>query len=155
VPGIERRYPPAPLVGVAGVVMEGKRILLIRRGKSPGKGQWNLPGGLVEVGESLKEAVAREVEEETGLKVSVGDLVAVGDRIIRDAEGRVAYHYVLLDYLCRVEGGTLAPGTDASDARWVTADQLRKVPLSKPVRRIIEKAMAGVIEPVETMRNGE
>ncbi len=136
----ERRYPTAPLVGVAGIVRRGDRVLLIRRGKPPGKGEWNLPGGLVEVGETLKEAVAREVAEETGLEVAVGPLVAVGDRIIRDAAGRVQYHYVLLDYLCDVTGGTLAPASDAADARWVALDEIHELDLPGPVYEVLKKA---------------
>ncbi len=135
----ERSYPEAPLGGVAGVVVHEGRVLLIKRGKEPGKGEWNLPGGLVEVGETLKEAVAREVKEETGLRVAVGDLVMVGDRIIRDEKRRVRYHYVLLDYLCMVESGELKPASDAEDACWVTPRQLEEIDLPEPVRHVLKR----------------
>ena len=113
---------------------------MIRRGKAPGKGEWNIPGGLVEVGETLLDAVVREVREETGLEVEVQTLLTVSDRIIRDNAGSVQYHYVLLDYLCRVSGGTLIPGSDAADARRMTSRQLSEIDLSDPVRNVLKKA---------------
>jgi len=137
---VNRCYPVAPLVGVAGIVCRDGEVLLIRRGKAPGKGEWNIPGGLVELGESLKEAVRREIHEETGLEVVAEDLFKVSDRIIRDGSGRVRYHYVLLDYLCRVVGGQLRAASDAADVRWVTASHLHKMGLSVPVKAILEEA---------------
>ncbi len=138
--GVTRRYPETPLVGVSGVVYKEGKVLLIRRGSPPGKGEWNLPGGLVEVGESLKEAVAREVEEETRVRVTVGDLVTLGDRIIRDKAGRVEYHYVLIDYLCQVEEGEPTPASDAAEARWIAPEQLLEITLPEPIRRVLKKA---------------
>jgi ADP-ribose pyrophosphatase YjhB (NUDIX family) len=136
----DRSYPAHPLVGVAGIVYRKGYVLMIRRGKAPGKGEWNIPGGLVEVGETLLDAVVREVREETGLEVEVQTLLTVSDRIIRDNAGSVQYHYVLLDYLCRVSGGTLIPGSDAADARWMTSRQLSEIDLSDPVRNVLKKA---------------
>ena len=135
-----RRYPVVPRVGVAGVVVFEERVLLIKRGREPGRGEWNLPGGLVEVGETLREAVAREVEEETGLQVAARELLAVGDRIIRDEAGRVMYHYVLLDYLCEVTGGELASGSDAEEARWMTPRELEEIPLPRSIRDVLARA---------------
>jgi len=136
----DRSYPAHPLVGVAGIVYREGYVLMIRRGKAPGKGEWNIPGGLVEVGETLLDAVVREVREETGLEVEVQTLLTVSDRIIRDNAGSVQYHYVLLDYLCRVLGGTLNPGSDAADARWMTSRRLAEIDLSDPVRNVLKKA---------------
>ena len=116
--GIQREFPKTPLVGVGAVVVHEGRVLLVRRGREPLKGHWTLPGGLVEVGESLVEGVAREVREETGLGVETIELVEVLDRIHRDG-GRVRYHYVIADYLCRVTGGELCAASDADDVRWV------------------------------------
>lgn len=135
-----RSYPSYPLVGVAGIVYEKGKVLLIKRGSEPGKGEWNIPGGLVEVGERLKDAVAREIREETGLEVIVEILLDVSDRIIRDPEGRVKYHYVLLDYLCRVAGGEIVAASDAADARWVTNNQLIHMELPDPIRKVLKKA---------------
>jgi 8-oxo-dGTP diphosphatase len=115
---MQREYPLAPLVGVGAVVVEEGRVLLVRRGREPLKGQWSLPGGLLEVGESLTAGVAREVLEETGLIVEPVELVELLDRIHRKDE-RVRYHYVIADYLCWVTGGTLQAASDADAVRWV------------------------------------
>ena len=115
---MEREFPPAPLVGVGAVIVSHGRVLLIRRGQNPMKGHWTLPGGALEVGESLAEGLAREVREETGLQVEVLELVELLDRIHRE-HGRIRYHYVIADYLCRVTGGSLLAGSDADAARWV------------------------------------
>ena len=107
-----------PLVGVGGVVVHENRVLLVQRGTEPLKGQWSIPGGLIDVGESLREAVIREVREETGLNVEPVELVELLDRIYREGE-RVRYHYVIADYLCRVIGGSLLAASDADAVRWV------------------------------------
>ena len=113
-----REFPQAPLVGVGAVIVEQGKVLLVQRGSEPLKGHWSLPGGLVEVGESLHAAVVREVTEETGLLVEPVELVELLDRIYRDGD-RVRYHYVIADYLCRVTGGSLQAASDAAAARWV------------------------------------
>jgi 8-oxo-dGTP diphosphatase len=115
---MQREYPSAPLVGVGAVVVEQGRVLLVRRGREPLKGHWTLPGGVLEVGETLSAAVAREVLEETGLTVEPLQLVELVDRIHRESE-RVRYHYVIADYLCRVTGGELCAASDAEAVRWV------------------------------------
>jgi 8-oxo-dGTP diphosphatase len=115
---MQREFPEMPLVGVGAVVAHQGRILLIQRGTEPALGQWSLPGGLIELGESLERAVVREVEEETGLIVESLGLVELLDRIYHQGE-RVRYHYVIADFLCRVIGGELRAGSDAAKVRWV------------------------------------
>jgi ADP-ribose pyrophosphatase YjhB (NUDIX family) len=115
---MQREFPNAPLIGVGAVVVDGDRVLLVRRGTEPLKGQWSLPGGLVELGEPLVDAVLREVREETGLAVEPIELIELIDRIHREGE-RVRYHYVIADYLCRVTGGALQAASDADEVRWV------------------------------------
>jgi 8-oxo-dGTP diphosphatase len=115
---MQREFPETPLVGVGAVIVDRGRVLLVRRGQEPLKGQWSLPGGMLEVGESLTAGVVREVREETGLTVETVELVELLDRIHRDGE-RVRYHYVIADYLCRVADGELKAASDADAARWV------------------------------------
>ncbi|HEX3471941.1 MAG TPA: NUDIX hydrolase [Silvibacterium sp.] len=121
---MSREYPDRPIVGVGAVIIQQDRVLLIERGQAPLKGEWSLPGGALELGETLEEGIRREVLEETGLVVDPLAIVEVFDRISRDDQDRVQYHYVLVDYLCRVIGGELACATDAADARWATLDEL-------------------------------
>jgi ADP-ribose pyrophosphatase YjhB (NUDIX family) len=115
---MQREFPSAPLVGVGAVVIAEGRVLLVRRGGEPLKGHWSLPGGLVELGESLFSAVVREVKEETGLLVEPVELIELLDRIHRE-ENRIRYHYVIADYLCRRTGGELLAASDADAVRWV------------------------------------
>lgn len=123
---VQREFPQAPLVGVGAVIVHEGRVLLVRRGREPLKGHWTLPGGLLELGEALADGVAREVREETGLIVEPLELVELLDRIYYESgqesgreSGRVRYHYVIADYLCRVAGGTLCAASDADEVRWV------------------------------------
>jgi 8-oxo-dGTP diphosphatase len=136
-----RRYPERPIVGVGAVIVDGDRIVLVKRAHEPLKGEWSLPGGSVEVGETLVDAVAREVREETGLNVRVGSLVEVLDRVHRGADQRVEYHFVLLDYRCTVVSGTLAHGSDASDACWASKADLARYGLSESALRVVTKAL--------------
>lgn len=115
---MRREFPETPLVGIGAVVVEAGSVLLVRRGREPLKGHWSLPGGLLEIGESLSAGVVREVREETGLMVEPLELIELLDRIHRDGD-RVRYHYVIADYLCRVMGGELKAASDADDVRWV------------------------------------
>ena len=141
---MRREYPEAPIAGVGAVIVRDgpageKQALLIRRAQEPLKGEWSLPGGAVELGETLEEALCREVLEETGLVVETVEVVETFDRIVRDDHGQVRYHYVLIDYLCRVAGGTLCCTTDALEGRWATASELDGLtPLTVAV---IRKAM--------------
>lgn len=138
-----RPYPERPVVGVGAVVLDGPRVLLIKRGNPPLKGQWSLPGGGVETGETLEQAVAREVLEETGLTIEVGPIVEVLDRISRDADGRVEHHFVLVDFVCRPReprGGDVRGGTDAEDAAWVALADLARYEVAPVTISVIQKA---------------
>ncbi|MBT9329650.1 NUDIX hydrolase [Paracidobacterium acidisoli] len=121
---MRREYPDRPVAGVGAVIVQDGRVLVIERGQEPLKGEWSLPGGALELGETLEEGIRREVLEETGLEVELLAVVEVFDRISTDAKGQVRYHYVLVDFLCRVTGGLLACATDAADARWAGPDDL-------------------------------
>ena len=136
-----REYPEHPRVGVGGVVIEPGRVLLVRRGSEPMQGEWSLPGGLVELGEELTQALRREIREETGLRVAVGPMVEVLDRIHRDAHGKVRFHYLLVDFLCRIEGGKLEAASDAAAAQWVAPGDLGQFHLRVETLRVIEKAL--------------
>jgi 8-oxo-dGTP diphosphatase len=135
----DRRYPEHPLLGVGALIFDGGRILMAQRGKAPLMGQWSLPGGLVETGESLENAVRREVLEETGLEVKPLSVLEIFERIMRNAEGAVEYHYVLLDYICRVTGGTLCAGDDASRVQWVERRALKDLHITEGTLAVIEK----------------
>jgi mutator protein MutT len=135
-------YPPAPVVGVGAVVVDGDRVLLVRRAHPPRQGEWSLPGGKVQLGESLHDAVRRELREETGLEVAVGPLVELFDRVHRDAGGRVRYHFVIADYLCRPVGGTLVAGDDAAAVAWVTPADLAAYAVNAHAAAVIHAAVA-------------
>ena len=115
----DRRYPQRPLVGVGAISLDRDRILMAQRGKEPLKGWWSLPGGALETGETLHDAIRREVREETGLEVEPLGVFEIFERIMRDAQGAPEYHYVLIDYVCRVTGGELRPGDDVCRVEWV------------------------------------
>lgn len=137
---ISRRFPDRPIVGVGAVIFDGERVLLVQRGNEPLKGEWSLPGGAVQVGETLEEALKREVLEETCLTVDVGPLVDVLDSIRRAADGRAEYHFVILDYRCTVRGGAASCGSDAADARWVALAELEAYRVTPTAMRVIRKA---------------
>ncbi len=143
---MKREYPESPLVGVGAVIvdhhLDDRRVLLIRRGQPPLFGEWSLPGGVLECGETLREAVIREAREETGLLVEAVEMLGVYERVIRDDERRVRYHYVLLDFLCRVVGGDLTAGSDAADVRWFTRDELPALNLAHDANDVVLKGLA-------------
>ena len=137
-----RAFPERPIVGVGAVVFDRGRVLLVKRGHEPLKGEWSLPGGAVEIGETLEAAVAREVLEETGLAVEVGPIVDVVDRVQRTGDGRVEYHFVIVDYLCRAQTDRIVHGSDADDVRWVSVEELPLFRLSDAAAGVVRKARA-------------
>ena len=136
----DRRYPKRPLVGVGAIMLRRDRILMAQRGKEPLKGWWSLPGGAVEIGESLKDAVCREVREETGLEIEPLGVLEIFERIMHDDAGAAEYHYVLIDYVCRVKGGKLFPGDDVCAVDWVKRADLDKLQITEGTLGVIEKA---------------
>jgi len=136
----DRRYPQRPLVGVGAILLRRGRILMAQRGKEPLKGWWSLPGGALEIGESLADAVRREVLEETGLEVEPLGVFEIFERILRDAAGAPEYHYVLIDYVCRVKGGKLFPGDDVCAVEWVRRKDLPALQITEGTLGVIEKA---------------
>ena len=143
---MSREYPDKPLVGVGAVIVQDNRVLLIRRGQAPLLGEWSLPGGVLECGETLRGATTREAREETGLVVEPGEMLGVYERIIRDEgrsdDGRVRYHYVLIDFLCRPVGGELKAGSDAAEVRWFRREELPALKLAKDTNEVVLKGMA-------------
>ena len=137
-----RAFPEHPVVSVGAVVLDGDRVLLVKRGQEPLKGRWSLPGGVVELGESLVEALVREVQEETGLVIEVGALVEALDRVERTSDGRVAYHYVILDFLCRPRSGEPRQGSDADEVCWAATSSLARYDVTAATAAVIQKALA-------------
>jgi 8-oxo-dGTP diphosphatase len=149
-----RSYPDRPFVGVGAVIVDGDRVVLIRRKFEPLKGQWSLPGGAVELGETLEACVAREMREETGLDVEVGPVIEVFDRITHDAEGRVWFHYVLVDYLCWPRGGALQAGSDVDEVVLADPAALDQFALAEKALKVIGRgiALAGATEQGSMVR---
>jgi 8-oxo-dGTP diphosphatase len=143
-PNIPREYPPTPLIGVGAVIIQNGQVLLVRRAKPPSQGEWSIPGGLVHVGETLVQAVAREAFEETGYVVEPVTLVELLERIFPDETGRIRYHYVLADYYCKITGGSLEAGSDASEARWVDVDEMLGLGVAEITMSVIRKAMSEI-----------
>jgi len=139
---MSRLYPSLPIVGVGAVVVRGQRVLIVRRANPPLQGEWSIPGGALDLGEKLCDGVAREVLEETGLQVEVGPVVEVLDSIFPDGEGRTAYHYVLIDYLCHAQSGEAKAGTDASELRWASLEELPALGMKPVTIEVIGKALA-------------
>lgn len=135
-----REYPDRPVVGVGGVIISGGRALLIRRGSPPLEGQWSIPGGMLESGETLVLGVRRELLEETGMEVKVLELIEVFERINLDGEGRARYHYVVLDYLCEAVRGEARAGSDVTDVAWATPEELALYALTETATRVVLKA---------------
>jgi len=134
---MNRRYPGRPMVGVGAIILRDDKVLLVQRGKEPSYGKWSIPGGLVELGESLEHAVVREVREEVDLDIKVRDLVVALDRVIKDEAGRVEYHYILLDFLCECDHGDPAPASDILDCAFVPIPSLSQYDLTRGTKQAI------------------
>jgi 8-oxo-dGTP diphosphatase len=137
----KREYPEHPLVGVAAVVLKDERVLLVKRGKRPGKGEWSLPGGLVELGETVVQALHRELWEELSITVEILGPVGVFDRIIRDADNNVQYHYVIVDYCAQMVDGTPKAGSDAALIKWVHSKVLEKYSRDPKISEAVSRAL--------------
>ena len=137
---MNREYPDVPLIGVGAVIVDARRVALVRRGQPPLLGEWSIPGGVLEVGETLREGAMREAREETGLIVDAGDLLGIFERLVPGEDGRLRYHYVLMDFLCVWTGGDLLAASDAADVRWFRPEELEALKLAPDTLAVIQKA---------------
>src|SRR5882672_3307397 len=136
-PMTKREYPDCPLVGVGAIIVDGGRVALVKRGRAPLLGEWSIPGGMLELGETVRQGAEREALEETGLVVRATELLGVFDRVVLDDAKRCQYHYVLIDFLCERISGELRAAGDAADARWFTAEEVSELPLPKDTAGVI------------------
>lgn len=134
-----REYPRAPLIGVGAVAIKDGKILLMKRAFEPGKGKWSIPGGLVEVGETLSDACAREMEEETGIKIHVLELINAYDMIVPDEASNIKYHYVLIDFLVKPIGGTERSSVEVLEMKWVTFEEARQLDMTNSARKALQE----------------
>jgi 8-oxo-dGTP diphosphatase len=139
---MQREFPETPLVGVGAIIIENARVVLVKRAHPPLQDEWSIPGGVLEVGELVREAAIREAREETGLTVEPGELLGVYDRVLRNADKRVQYHYVLIDFLCRRVAGELAAASDAAEVRWFGREELPSLKLAEDTLDVIRKGFA-------------
>lgn len=138
----QREYPKQPLVGVGAIIIDQGRVLLVKRGKAPLLGEWSIPGGMLELGETLRQGAEREAQEETNLVVRAGELLGVFERIVPDEEKRTIYHYVLIDFLCEKISGDLRAAGDAADARWFIREELDTLSIPEDTRNVLLLAFA-------------
>lgn len=141
----KRVYPSAPLVGVGAVAIKNGKVLLVKRAFEPGAGKWSIPGGLVEVGEKLSEACARETKEETGVEVEILELINVFDMIDRDEEGKTKYHYVLVDFLAKPVGGEERRSEEVTEIAWVDYQEAKRMDLTRTARKALEELFGGAL----------
>jgi ADP-ribose pyrophosphatase YjhB (NUDIX family) len=142
---MQREYPEQPLVGVGAIIIENSRVVLVKRAHPPLQAQWSIPGGVLEVGELVREAAVREAREETGLTVEPGELLGVYDRVLRDPGDRVQYHYVLVDFLCRRVSGELQAADDAAGVRWFAREELPALNLAEDTLEVVHKGFARAV----------
>ena len=141
---MKREYPEMPLVGVGAVIIDDDRVVLVKRGHAPLEGKWSIPGGVLEIGETLRKAAVREALEETGLTIEPTELLGVFERVIPDQAGRMQYHYVLIDFLCRRKSGELVAADDAEEARWFRREELATLGLAAETEEVILKGFEKV-----------
>jgi len=139
---VAREYPEHPVVGVGAVVVRNGRALIIKRAHEPRKGEWSLPGGLLELGESLQDAIRREIKEETTLDVVVGPIIETFDRVHRDDHGRIRYHFVIVDFVCWPTGGEAMPASDADGVAWVSFKEIDDYAVNAHAKAVIEKGLS-------------
>ncbi|MFY9743423.1 MAG: NUDIX hydrolase [Candidatus Sulfotelmatobacter sp.] len=139
---MQREFPEVPLIGVGAIIIEGDRVVLVKRAHPPLQAEWSIPGGVLEVGELVRDAAVRETREETGLTVETIELLGVYDRVLHNPQQRVQYHYVLIDFLCRRVGGDLAAASDAAEVRWFRREELPALRLAEDTVDVIEKGFA-------------
>jgi 8-oxo-dGTP diphosphatase len=150
---MNREYPEAPIVAVGVVVKRGCEVLLVQRLNEPSRGRWSLPGGAVELGETLREAARREVQEECGLQVEPSQVLAVVDNIVRDGAGRIRFHYVLIDLLAEYVGGKLAAASDIGDARWVREEELRELDVTEKAGQLVREVLRPLGDKVAQLQS--
>ena len=138
---MKKEYPKHPIVGVGAIIIQNGKILIVKRSSEPGKDKWSVPGGLVELGETVEQAVVREVKEECGLDVEVDRLIDVVDSMTFDENGKLKYHFVILDFFVKIKGGKLRPGDDAKEAIWVPLEEVEKYDLTKTFRDFLKRNM--------------
>jgi len=136
-----REYTAHPVVGVGAVVVRDGKALVIKRAHEPRKGEWSLPGGLVELGESLQDAVRREIKEETRLDIDVGPIIETFDRVHHDDQGKIRYHFVIVDFLCWANGGDAVAGSDAEAVAWVTAAEIDDYGINAHAKAVILRGL--------------
>jgi len=142
---MQREHPKQPLIGVGALIVENSRVVLIKRGKAPLLGEWSIPGGMLELGETLRQGAEREALEETGLVVRATELLGVFDRVVPDAEGKIVYHYVLIDFLCERISAELHAGADAADAKWFMPEEVAMLPLAEDTAEVIRAALTKAV----------
>ncbi len=139
---MRREYPKRPLLGVGAVVFRGDKVLLVCRAQEPCKGEWTFPGGLVELGETLREAVERETFEETGIRVRAGQVLEVVDSLVKGSKGRLRFHYSIVDVICRYVSGSPRPGDDVSEVAWVPIKKALRMPLAGVTAKVLRKSLS-------------
>ena len=135
---MKREYPDSPLIGAGAIIVADGRVLLVKRGRPPLAGEWSIPGGVLELGETVREAAVREAREETCLTVEPTELLGVYDRILRDDAGRILYHFVLIDFLCRPVAGKAQAADDADEVRWFTPAEAGELGLAEDTAEVIQ-----------------
>jgi 8-oxo-dGTP diphosphatase len=152
---MKREYPECPLIGVGAVIIRNNQVVLVKRGQAPLQGEWSIPGGLLEVGETLRQGAEREVLEETGLAAKATELLGVFERLVPDDAKRTRYHYILIDFLCEVVAGELKASGDAADARWFSPEELSSLPLPGDTAAVICLAFERVNQGPSSRRSSQ